>query len=448
MSFRIGETDVNAGSLSRQKNRLAVLADSRGAQWHSDVTKLTRAGYNHRVPGDCLAGRRTIMVGNFGVSGERSDQIISRLDLALASMCGTLDLQMGVNDVAQATAGYTAVGGPMAGQAITLTNVLTMMLANVETIIIAAVKANVPNIILTLDPGAGNMNATQVGIILRYNQGLREFAERYPGVVTFDLPAYVWSPTTSTSAAFAYITGAHLSESGAFVHEGAIGAQLAGVGYAQLLTSIMPALPRNFRSNAEQNSALNKTGLLLNPLFTTVSGGTVGTGITGPVPASWVASRGSGGSGSATATITTQANPEGFGNELVVACTFAGAADVIYIGQDVPNADWDIGTIVEGGSQIVVDSGSVNLAGVEEFLQNAWNSGSISNYAMDNYQRGEAGLQTGYKYDLLTQPLLCAQPVPNATKSWLTKRIQIKGAGAGSATVRIRTSQIRKRFSL
>lgn len=439
--------DLRKLVLPRLKNRIACWGDSRVAQWHADSSHMNRSGYNHRTVGDCLAGRRTVYAGNFGVSGDRSDQALARLPAVIASGCGTLDVEIGANDIAQANTGFTCLAGPMAGQTIDLTNVLAMLLANVELVVQTAVWAMIPNIILTLDPGASNMNATQVGITIRYNQGLRELAEKYPGVVVFDLPAYLWAPTSSTSAAFDYVTNAMIIDAGPVrVHEATLGAQLAAPGYAALLMAIIPPFPRNIRCNAEQNSALNKTDLLLNPLFTTTSGGTIGAGITATsgVPLSWVTGR-QGGSGNQTATLTTGPNPNGPGNEVIMACTFTAAGDGFFIGQDVPTADWAIGDVVESVSQAAVDAGSTGLAGTMEFLQNAWNSGAVSNYAYDNYQRGEIGLQTGYTHDYLTQPLVCSQPVLNATKSWLTKRTIIVGAAAGTATFRVRASQIRHR---
>lgn len=423
----------------RAVTRLTVLGDSRAAQMHAEGSPYrNRAAHNHRVWGDALAGRRTTFGGNYGRSGWRGDQILALLNSALNSGCGTLDIQMGVNDIAQAATGYVVEAGPQVGLAVTLSNVLTVALANAEYAVSQAVAAGVPNIILTLDPGASNMNAEQVGILVRYNQGLRELAERYPGVVVFDLPAYVWDPTASTASAIAFAANAYLNESGVYVHEAVTGAYLAGVGYADLLKSIMPAFPRRQRSRAEAPATNNKTQMLSNPLFTSTTGGVAGTGISGDVPASWNVLRA--GSG-ITATVSVATSPDGYGNEVIIAAT-ATAAGSVYLGQDVAAANWAAGDYFEGSARCVVDAGASGLAGPYLYAQAAFSGGQET--SMDLYQRGEIGPQGGYAVDLLSQPLLISSVL--GSKSWLTYRLYLTFAGAGSATVRWSAAAMRKRL--
>jgi hypothetical protein len=234
-----------------------------------------------------------------------------------------------------------------------------------------------------------------------------------------------------------------------------LGGYLGGVGYAKILTKIMDEFPRMLRSNAEQNATNNKTQLLSNPLFTTISGGTLGSGVTilagqsgayasAGVPAGWTVSRQSGGTGTATATIAVAANPDGPGNEVILNCTFNGANDGFQFKQDVASsADWDFGTVVEGMSNVAVDANASGLSGVYEYVQSAFAGGAQQMTVMDNWARGEVGQPGGYKLDMLTQPLTV--PSNLGAKAWLTKHIKILASGAGQATVRIRTAGLRKR---
>jgi hypothetical protein len=66
---------------------------------------------------------------------------------------------------------------------------------------------------------------------------------------------------------------------------------------------------------------------------------------------------------------------------------------------------------------------------------------------MDGYVNGtQHGVNTteGYKLNYSTEKLI----VPNYdVKSWVTAHVKVVGAGAGSATVRVRRFGVRKRFS-
>lgn len=439
MSELLPILDTRYSRSPRVLNRLTVLGDSRAAQMHAEGSPYrNRSAHNHRVWGDALADRRTTFGGNYGRSGWRSDQILALLNSAINSGCGTLDIQMGVNDISQAFAGYVAETGPYAGTAVTLANVLTVALANAEYAISQSVAAGIPNIIVTLDPGASNLTSEQVGILIRYNQGLRELAEKYPGVVIFDLPAYVWDPTASTAAAIAFAANAYLNEGSIYVHEATYGSWLAGSAYADLLKSIMPAFPRRQRSRSEAPATNNKTQMLSNPLFTSPTGGVAGTGVSGDIPASWnVARAGSG----ITASVSVAASPDGFGNEVVIAAT-ATAAGSVYLYQDVSASNWALGDYFEGSARCIVDAGATGLAGPYLYTQAAFSGGSET--SMDLYQRGEIGPQGGYSLDLLSQPLLISSVL--GTKSWLTYRLYLTFAAAGSATVRWRTAAMRKRL--
>jgi lysophospholipase L1-like esterase len=417
---RINKLGVVANR-SRHPNTVVALGDSRVAQIHADGTKLNKAGFNHFSVGNALAGNRAILLKNLGNSGERTDQVLARLKTAIDTGAYVLYIHCGVNDIAQnyptaSTSGATAF-------------------SNIRTMIDAAVYAGMLPLVC-LDPGANSMATAQIAQLFILNQMLREYAETCPRMVLVDIPSALWNPAATSTTALALVGTVDGT------HEGNLGAYNAGKLFAAALQAIMPPRPHGVRSAVEVpgTSLIN---LLNNPMFTTVSGGTLSGGNTGTVAGSWTGNRTGGSSG--VFSVGTAGDGSGL-YEQVMACTFAAAGEEVRIQQDVNIANWSIGDILQASSEIAVDAGSSNLAGVYTYLQvNGSGNGFAAITSMDGYCVGAgAGSTEGYKLNHLTEKLV----VPNyTTKSWATMHVKAIAAGAGSATVRIRRAQIRKRFT-
>jgi hypothetical protein len=126
-----------------------------------------------------------------------------------------------------------------------------------------------------------------------------------------------------------------------------------------------------------------------------------------------------------------------------MACTFGAAGDICRIRQDAVIGNISIGDFLEGVGVVVVDSGAV-LAGVQMDLQysdgsTTWNLTDLK--PLDNNPIST----TGGTYYLKTP----AYPVTvKGGGAFLSMRLYAIGSGAGTATVRWRTIQARKRFAL
>lgn len=411
------------GAALRNPNTVVALGDSRVAQIHSDAPAgfRNKSAYNHFSMGNALAGNRAILVQNLGVSGDRTDQTLARLGTALASGAQYLYIHVGVNDIAQAYPSATTSG-------------VTAWL-NIKTMIDSAVAIGMRPIVV-LEPGANNFSTAQIGQLIILQQYEREYAETCPGMILFDLPAALYTPSASSTTALA------LQGSVDGTHEGNLGGYLGGLAFSSLLQSIMPAVPHGTRS-AVENPTTSLTNLMANPTFTTTSGGVAGGGITGTVAGSWTVSR----TNTSTGTASVGVAGDGSGlTEQVLACTFAAAGDEVNVHQDAALANWSQGDILQATAEVSVDAGSSNLAGVYLYLQaNGSGNGFSAITAMDGYCVGLGATTTSaYKVNLKTEKLI----VPNfATKTWATCHVKAVAAGAGSATVRVRRVQLRKRFT-
>lgn len=406
----------------RNPNTVVALGDSRVAQIHGDAPGAFRnkTAYNHFSAGNALANNRAVLVQNLGVSGDRMDQVLARLPTALASGAQWLYIHAGVNDIAQAYPSATTSG-------------VTAWL-NIKTMIDAAVSIGMRPLVV-LEPGATNYSTAQIGQLIILQQYTREYAETCPGMVLFDLPAALYNPASASS------TTVTLQGSTDGTHEGNLGGYLGGVAFSSLLQSIMPPRPHGTRSPVDATVSL--TNLMSNSMFTTTSGGVLGGGNTGTLAGSWTGSR----TNTSSCAYSVGAAADGSGlTEQVMACTFAAAGDEINIHQDATLANWSQGDIVQASAEVVVDSGSSNLAGVCLYIQaNGSGNGFAAMTAMDGYCTGlGAGPTTGYRTFLLTEKLV----IPNyATKTWLTCHVKAFASGVGSATVRVRRVQLRKRFT-
>lgn len=126
--------------MNRCRNLVALYGDSLVAQAFMDAVGLSirRAVYNSIGVANALAGQRMIFVTKRAVSGWRSDQLLQCFlsDVAdgtlQASGAGTLIFTMGINDLSQASAGYTDA---VSGLAVTLANTAENLVGNAGRLI-------------------------------------------------------------------------------------------------------------------------------------------------------------------------------------------------------------------------------------------------------------------------------------------------------------------------
>jgi hypothetical protein len=377
----------------------------------------------------------------------------------IATNAGTGYIHVGVNDAAQAFTGFVSVAGPMAGQTINLTNVALHAFGNIQFAFNQLIAAGFRQVIVVLEPGATNMNAQQVAQIIELNQRLREWAEVTHGAILFDLPYYVWNPTSS-GAAIAFKTGFRryvgaVADSDP-THMSSAGAYAGGVGLAALFTQLFAAFPRELRNINEIAGTYSNINQILNPMFQTGTGGTIGTGASagGPgaagVPLSYVAGRsslaGANATGTQTVAVSTGAPADGSaGKEAILSSTFGGAFDAVRLSQDWQLANWNIGDTVQAGCEVSIDD-CTGLAGVFLYLQATGNGGANGLTTMDLYPTDATQFTTGpLKLSLLTEKMLV--PASLGTKSWITQHLVVVAAAASTPIVRVRRFMGKRRFS-
>lgn len=437
---------LGIGKAARHAALYVILGDSRVDQTHLDHGSfLNISNANHFGWGNALSGHRITIESNQGNSGDRSDQMLARLAACLSGKAGSLYIEIGANDIAQAATGFVSLAGPMVGQTINLANVAQHILANVKLAYAAALKAGFVRVIVVLEAGATNFSATQIAAMMEYNQRLREWSETVPAQALFDLPSYLWDASASTASAIAFKTG-YMRDT---THEAAPGAYAGGLGFAALLTQLHPLAPRELRNVFEVPSANSNINQLTNPMFATATGGTAGGGVSGSVPLGWTVSRvtsyGSGG-GAQTCAVSTGTPADGSpGKECILALTFAAAGDTFALVQDWPLANWSAGDIIQAGGEVSIDN-ATGLAAASLYLQsNGSGNGFGAKVAGDVVAIDNSQFATGaVKYSMLSEKLV----IPNyTTKSWVTQHFEFKAAAAGTVTVRIRRAMGKRRFS-
>lgn len=427
---------------------LASLGDSRVARFYQSLgNNFGFSGYTHFTCANARAKHPFKVVYNGGNSGDQSDQMLARLPAAIASGAGTMWIQIGVNDVNNAGTGYTTVNtiGPNQGVAVTTANVALVCFQNMQYAAQQFLQAGGQCVIINLECGAEVFGTAQIAACINLNQRLREFAEVTQGVLIYDLWSQMHDPAASTTSTLRFKSGYAAEASGSGTHMSNKGAYVVGKDLAAFFASNFPTAIPYLPSDVNEVTGITTNNLLLNPMFMTTSGGTGSgsNGITGTIPGSWTVDR-TGGGGTQTAVISTGTPGDGSpGTECIMACTFAAAGDIIRIRQDAVIANISIGDILEGVGVVVVDAGGV-LAGVQMDLQ--YSDGSATWNLTDLKPLDNNPIPTdGVTYYMKTPPY----PVTVKSGSpFMSMRLYAIGSGSGTATVRWRSLQARKRFAL
>jgi lysophospholipase L1-like esterase len=409
-------------SLLRSPNNWVALGDSRVDQIYLDTPNQNRSASNHFNWGNALSGHRVNLLGEFGKSGDRTDQMLVRLPQCLATAAGVLYIHAGVNDIAQnfPTAGSSAATA----------------FANIKFAALSAINIGM-RVVIVLDPGATGLSVAQIAQLLELNERLREFAASVTGfVILFDLGAYIWNPLSSATA-IGFKAG-YMQDT---THEASPAAYVAGKAFATLIQSICPPLPREMRNIVESN-ANAPWKLAPNPLFSVGSGGTLGAGASGTVVSGLTAVRSAGG-GTQTVVASVGASADGYGNEQIMACTFGGAGDTIRAQvTNFSNTLWNAGDVIQASCEVSVDAGT-NLAGVFLFLTASFDASSNTTMDMapiSNVQATTEGYTVSLRTVAMTIPAL-------TTKNFLQCYVSGQASNAGSATYRVRRLDVFKRFS-
>jgi len=448
-----GRMAVGAAATPRSFNRIAVIGDSTAEQIHLDSARRNRSAYNHFFVGNALAGNPLSLTGNFGVSGERTDQTLARLTAALATGAGTLYISEGINNFAQAP--YTHA---ISGQSIAVAQAGSQAFADTLTKIDAALALGL-RVIVALCHGASNFGSAQIGQMFVYNNALRRAAELRPNLWLLDTPSVLHDPA-ATSSALTFRTGYLRSGESTLAHESVLGAYFVAKEFAKILLDVMRPIPRNKAVRANQRSADNRVQLLLNPLFNATAGtsgvlgagGALASGVSA-VPFEWSFARNSGDT-TTTFTVGVEANAKGYGNDLVIAYNVSVAGGGVRVFQDLTgaNADyWLAGDVLQGFATTAVDAGATGLAAARPYVEingtiSGVNATITSTGAMSDTSHGVFPATEGFTLEDATEPIT----VPTySSKGYLSfKALGITCAEAGVGTVRLSMPQLLVRSTL
>lgn len=418
----------------RSLNLAAALGDSLAAALHLDVAGTFR-NMNARHPlhwANAFSGGRVRFVntnrGNFGVSGERTDQIMARVPAVIASGAGLVWLMAGTNDLAQnyPTAGTCA--------ATAFENIATM---------VRQLNAAGITVIVEMVVGATNLTAAQIGYMNELNQRLVEFVATCPAGMVYlhDASRMILNPTSSTSA-IAFKTNYAYDAT----HPSALGGYYWGKSLATLIQQIVPPWPRLGHLNLTD---AQRSPYIANGLFTVQTGGTnnIGAALTsGAVPANWVLSR----SGSPTVAISygtddgTALDPS-MGSKCVLTCTFTAAGERISLTcADISTSLWNVGDIVDTGCRSRLVSGAAYVASVRHRVSLSVDGVAADYYSLIEASSSDPAPDEGYTVDQTLGPITIPA---GTTKNYLSARTEVVGRAAGVAVVELSRFTMRPRLA-
>ena len=484
-------------ALGRDPLLVTANGDSRIDAITIDPARLAKNMRSELVWASELTGQRFVIGPTFGKSGDRTDQVLTRMGQVLGTNAGILYWKAAVNDIAQNYPTATTSGATAAANTIQAAEMARL----------AGMK-----VIIALEVGANGLTAAQNQQVQEYNIRMIDYQENAPGVYLSDARSAVMNPiastTTSAFKSFFSIDGTHSVSRGAFYD--------AQAGLVPLFNNLLPPRSVFIRSAAELPTN-GRWQLLLNPIFATATGGAIdtkaaiatldgttgvtlastnanplatmpvgatisGTGIPagatitaqpagggagkytisqaatatvsgvnvtissiqGTIPSGWTW----GTTGQALGTVSTQPDPDGIGNNVTVTCTWVNPGDGCRLFQTVGTSYWSQGDLLQSVSQVQVTSASTCLAATRlDMLVNGTIGTNGSTEVQDGYHAtttGSLGPDQPYTATLLTRPFT----VPAFTsKGYLAAYVYLEGACAGSVTAVIKQVGMRRRLA-
>lgn len=304
-----------------------VFGDSYSARVNASLVDYRQSDHSYWVWANLLMGSPMRLVGNFGVAGNRTDQMLDRISAVEAAGAEWVFVQGGINDLSASVPVATVVANLVA--------------------ICERLRKTAKVVLLNLAP-----NTTYTAAIVAVNAALSAYARSAGNLVLVDVFSAVVN-STDTTGAFA----ANMSNDG--LHLTVAGARAYGAAISTAIGKFMPTVPF-LPASAADSAAINASAsqILTNPLMSG-SGGTVsGTGASGTVATSWSA-------GTDTGTVTSvwlhgQSRSDGIGVDQQVTCSGAAANAIVNLRQT-----GGLNTRVAAGDTIFA-CGSISLSGMAD----------------------------------------------------------------------------------
>lgn len=350
---RLGSPPKVLPANGRRRNAVCVFGDSRAANCNYLASNLAYAldtSWLHWA--QALAGVDIELLGNDGVGGETSSQILARVGNVIAKRPGVAFLIGGFNDFSASLS-------------------LASVISNMTEIITRLNNAGIYVVYLS-NTGYDGVNGSIISGITPQDRWAQDFFANRPEVGRYvDAMSATTNTATGAFLAGASTDGIHLSNYGAYL----VGARLAGIMAELFPAVVLPSSP----FDSVVASPLSAQ-LLGNPLFNGV-GGSLGGGITGSVADSWTAAR----TGGLTAVMSLVA-----GDESAVAqqasITATANNERFTLTSETVTARTALGDLLTGAARIKV-TGATNLKRLNLWVQNY---GSPDHHAVWGQDSGNA----------------------------------------------------------
>ena len=452
MAYRSGGIGVGIGTLGRlavlPDRRLphvvTALGDSRVAALYLDPARMNRGTRSPLHWANALLGQRMTIGDTFGVSGDRTDQMLARLPAAIATGAGLLYVQGGINNIGAVASGATpyTYSHAVTGEVVTIDTVAAVAMRDLRQIADTARRAGMAVVIENEVGGSSLATAEKIGALNNLRAMIADHGAQTPGVHVHDAYAVVMQPGAAAPtfrAGYAY-DGIHATGRGAYWH---------GRSLAALLDRLVP--PRSVLSRGAIDTPANgRRQLLANHLFLTTTGGTAGNGVTGDIPSGWTAAVSS---NAGSAILSSIANADGVGNGVRAAIDFT-AAGSFRLEQALGgtsggqyHANLRPGDEVEGFALVEIVGTPAMLAAVQmEAGAASAGSGGTGVTSLDMTGPAAAtdlGINDAALVTLRTRPIIL--PTASGAFPYLFANVRVVALAAGSATVIVRQIGVRRR---
>ncbi len=401
---------------------VAAIGDSRTAAIYLDGAKRNYQSFSQLNWANALLGQRLVIGDHWAVSGQRTDQMLPRIDAAIASGAGLLYIQGGVNDIGQGYPSVTTSGVTAAA------NIISM-----------AEKGRKAGMVVVIEAEPGSASWTTAAVWTQgneLNRKLAEYAEVTPGVHLHDARPAVMQVGGSDITG-GYKTGYDFDAT----HINGRGAMYWGESLAALLATLVPARPLPLIKNRAEGALGNgRRQLASNPLFTNGSGGNLLGGVTGTLPANWDGNQTVAGMNTI---FSVAASTDGLGNTVSVATNFTASGDTARISQDIGNANWQAGDMLQGFADVEITGNPTSLASLYLQLGFTYDAGSVSFLDMySNTGPTYFGPDKPLRMTLLTRPHLV--PVMGVQTNCIIS-VRANGNGPGACSFKVRQCGVWRR---
>lgn len=384
-----------------------VFGDSFSARVNSSLVDYRQSDHGYWTWANLLLGSPMRLIGNFGVAGNRTDEMLARIAAVESAGAEWVFVQGGINDLAASVPASTVV-------------------ANLVSICERLRKGS-KVVLLNLAP-----NPSYTSGVLTVNAALANYAQTAGNLILVDVFSAVVNPTDTTGAFAANMSNDNL-------HLTVAGARAYGAAIAAAISEFMPAVPF-LPASAADSVAINAgcSQIITNPLMSGSSGTVSGTGASGTVATSWSA-------GTDTGTVTSvwlhgQSRSDGIGVDQQVTCSGAAANAIVNLRQTsgltarVAAGD----TIFACGS--ISLSGMADVARVQPSVSVTVDGVSSVLHCLDNSDT--TWPQTDVSFNWRTTDFLLTA-VPTVLQMFI--RIRFGSSGAGACVAKFGRTGIYKR---